>query len=103
MAETIKQKADAASHKIAETATTVGHKVSEKVEEVTDWAKQKAHQVGHRVDEIAQKAEHKAKETFGTSALSQVSLGVGGFCEIVETAWHKEVCHAKEVYRSPHG
>ena len=67
MAETIKQRADAAGHKIAETATTVGHKVSEKVEEATDWAKQKAHQAGHRIEEVAQKAEHKAKETFGDS------------------------------------
>ena len=37
------------------------------------------------------------------SALSQVSLGVGRFSEITDTAWHKEVCHAEEVYRSPRG
>jgi tetratricopeptide (TPR) repeat protein len=37
------------------------------------------------------------------SALSQVSLGVGRFSEIADTAWHKEVCHAKEVHRSSHG
>ncbi len=65
MAESIKQRADAAGHKIAEAATKVGHKVGEKVEEATDWAKEKAHQVGNRVEELAQKAEHKVKETFG--------------------------------------
>ena len=37
------------------------------------------------------------------SALSQVSLGVGRFSEMADPAWHKEVCHAKEVYRSAHG
>jgi hypothetical protein len=37
------------------------------------------------------------------SALSQVSLGVGRFSELEDTAWHKEVCHGKEVYRSAHG
>jgi hypothetical protein len=40
---------------------------------------------------------------FAASALSQVSLGVGRFSEMSDTAWHKEVCHAKEVYRSAHG
>ena len=68
MAESIKEKADAAGHKIAEAATKVGHKVSEKVEEVKDWTKEKSHQVGNRIDELAQKAEHKVKETFGDSA-----------------------------------
>jgi hypothetical protein len=67
MAETLKEKAEAAGHKIAETATKAGHKVGEKVEEAADWAKEKAHQVGNRVEEMAQKAEHKAKETFGDS------------------------------------
>ena len=67
MAESIKEKADAAGHKIAEAATKVGHKVSEKVEEVKDWTKEKSHQVGNRIDEMAQKAEHKVKETFGDS------------------------------------
>jgi hypothetical protein len=65
MAETFKHKAEQAGHKIAETATKVGHRVGEKVEEVTDWAKQKAHQVGNRIGEATQKAEHKVKETFG--------------------------------------
>jgi hypothetical protein len=67
MAETLKEKAEAAGHKIAETATKVGHKVGEKVEEATDWAKEKTHQVGNRIEEVAQKAEHKVKETFGDS------------------------------------
>ena len=67
MAKTFKEKAEAAGHKIAETATKVGHKVGEKVEQATDWAKEKTHQAGHRIEEVAQKAEHKAKETFGDS------------------------------------
>jgi hypothetical protein len=67
MAKTMKQQAEAAGNKIAETATKVGHKVGEKVEEAADWAKEKAHQVGNRIEETAQKVEHKAKETFGDS------------------------------------
>jgi hypothetical protein len=65
MADTLKDRADEAGHKIAETATRVGHKVGEKVEEAADWAKEKAHQAGNRLEEVAEKAEHKAKETFG--------------------------------------
>jgi hypothetical protein len=65
MADTLKDKAEEAGHKIAETATRVGHKVGEKVEEAADWAKEKAHQAGNRLEEVAQQAEHKAKETFG--------------------------------------
>ncbi len=67
MAQSFKGKVEETGHKIAETATEVGHRVGEKVEEATDWAKQKAHQVGNRIEEAAQKVEHKAKETFGTS------------------------------------
>ena len=63
MAGTMKGKAEAAGHKIAEKANEIGHKVGEKVEEAADWAKEKAHQVGNRVEEAAQKAQHKAKET----------------------------------------
>ena len=59
MAETFKEKVEDAGHKIAETATKVGHKVGEKVEQAADWAKEKSHEVGHRVDEMVQKAEHK--------------------------------------------
>ncbi len=65
MADTIKDKAQKAGHKIAEKATEVGHKVAEKVEEGTDWAKETAHKVGHRVQEAAEKVEHKAHEVFG--------------------------------------
>ncbi len=65
MAETIKDKAEKAGHKVAEKATEVGHKVGEKVEQVKDWAKETAHKAGHRIEETAQKAEHKVKEVFG--------------------------------------
>ena len=65
MADTIKDKAEKAGHKIAEKATEVGHKVGEKMEEAKDWAKETAHKVGNRVEETAQKAEHKVKEVFG--------------------------------------
>jgi hypothetical protein len=70
MADTIKHKVEEAGHKIAETATKVGHKVGEKFEEAADWAKEKAHQAGNRIEETTQKVEHKAKETFGSSAPS---------------------------------
>jgi hypothetical protein len=65
MADTIKDKAQKAGHKMSEKATEVGHKVSEKVEEAKDWVKETAHKVGNRVEETAQKVEHKAKEVFG--------------------------------------
>jgi hypothetical protein len=74
MAETLKDKVEAAGHKITEAATKVGHRVGEKVEEVTDWAKQKSHQVGNRIGEAAQKAEHKAKETFGDDCGKTLSI-----------------------------
>ena len=65
MADSIKDKLEETGHKIAETATKVGHRVGEKVEEAADWVKEKSHQVGNRLDETAQKVEHKVKETFG--------------------------------------
>ena len=65
MADSIKGKVEEAGHKIAETASKVGHKVSEGLEEAKDWTKETAHKVGHRVEEAAEKAEHKAKEVFG--------------------------------------
>ncbi len=68
MADTIKDKAQKAGHKIAEKAAEVGHKVGEKMEEGKDWMKETAHKVGHRVEETAQKVEHKAKEVFGESS-----------------------------------
>jgi hypothetical protein len=73
MAETLKDRAEEAGHKIAETATRVGHKVGEKVEEAADWAKEKAHQAGNRLEEVAEKVEHKAKETFGGTATGTVA------------------------------
>ena len=60
MAESFKDKLEDAGHKVAETATKVGHRVGEKVEEAADWAKEKAHQAGNRIDEAAQKLGHKA-------------------------------------------
>ncbi len=68
MAETFKDKVEEAGHKISETATKVGHDVSEKFEEATDWAKEKAHSVGHRIDEAVQKAEHKTGLSFGSDS-----------------------------------
>jgi ElaB/YqjD/DUF883 family membrane-anchored ribosome-binding protein len=65
MADTIKDKAQQAGHKVSEKATEVGHKVGEKMEEAKDWMKETAHKVGNRVEEAAQKVEHKAKEVFG--------------------------------------
>lgn len=65
MADTLKQKADAAGNKVAEAATKVGHKVGETVEKAADWAKEKAHEAGHRISETAQKVENKAKEAIG--------------------------------------
>ena len=65
MAETIKDKAEKAGHKIAEKATEVGHKVGETAEAAKDWAKETAHKVGNRIEETVQKAEHKVKEMFG--------------------------------------
>jgi hypothetical protein len=74
MAEALKDKVEAAGHKIAETATKVGHRVGEKVEQVTDWAKQKSHQAGNRIDEAAQKVGNKAKETFGEGCATTRSV-----------------------------
>jgi hypothetical protein len=78
MAESFKDKLEETGHKITETATKVGHKVGEKVEEATDWAKEKGRQVGNRIDETAQKVEHKAKETFGETG------GAGTLADIRE-------------------
>ena len=60
MAESFKDKLEDTGQKVAETATRVGHRVGEKVEEAADWAKEKAHQAGNRIDEAAQKLGHKA-------------------------------------------
>ena len=66
MATSFKGKVEQAGNRISETASEVGHKTAEKIEEATDWAKEKAHQVGNRVEETAQKVENRAKETFGS-------------------------------------
>ncbi len=79
MAESFKDKLEETGHKIAETATKVGHRVGEKVEEAADWAKEKAHQAGNRIDEAAQKLGHKA----GTP-LSESTGPVGSAADIRE-------------------
>jgi hypothetical protein len=79
MAESFKDKLEETGHKIAETATKVGHRVGEKVEEAADWAKEKAHQAGNRIDEAAQKLGHKA----GTP-LSESTGPVGSASDIRE-------------------
>ena len=83
MAESFKDKVEDAGHKIAETATKVGHKVGEKVEEAADWAKEKAHQAGHRIEEAAQKVEHKTG-----APLAESTGPVGSTADIRE---HMEV------------
>ena len=67
MAGSMKDKVEEAGQKVSETASKVGHKVAEKVEEVADWAKEKAHQAGHRIEEVVQKVEHKTGVTLGDS------------------------------------
>ena len=79
MAESFKDKLEDAGHNVAETATKVGHRVGEKVEEAADWAKEKAHQAGNRIDEAAQKLGHKT----GTP-LSESTGPVGSTADIRE-------------------
>jgi len=67
MAESFKDKVEDAGHKIAETASKVGHKVGEKVEQATDWAKEKGHEIGHRAEELGQKVEHKTGAPLSSS------------------------------------
>src|SRR5262245_40148019 len=59
MAETFKDKAKEAGHKVAEKASEMGHRISETAEEAADWAKEKAHQAGNRMAEAAHKVQHK--------------------------------------------
>ncbi len=89
MAETFKDQVEATGHKIAETATKVGHTVGEKLEEATDWAKEKAHQVGNRIEEVAQKAEHKAKETFGEGAASRSTADIREHMDVIGSCGNK--------------
>jgi hypothetical protein len=79
MAESFKDKLEDGGQMIAETATKVGHRVGEKVEEAADWAKEKAHQAGNRLDEAAQKLGHKA----GT-LLAESTGPVGSTADICE-------------------
>ncbi len=58
----IKKSLKSAADKVAETAKSVGHKISEGAEKATDWVKEKAHEVGHRADESAQQAGHAAPQ-----------------------------------------
>lgn len=58
MSDSLKDKLQDAGNKISETATKVGHAVSEKAEEAKDWAKETAHKVGNRAEEAGQKVEH---------------------------------------------
>jgi hypothetical protein len=86
MAESFKDKVEDAGHKIAETATRVGHKVGEKVEEAADLVKEKAHQVGHRIEEAAQTVKHKvakladSKGAVGSTADIREHMEVYGSC-----------------------
>ncbi len=89
MAETFKDKVEEAGHKIAETATKVGHKVGEKVEEATDWAKEKAHQAGNRIEEGAQKVDHKAKEMFGSSDQSGKVADIREHMDVIGSCGNK--------------
>jgi hypothetical protein len=58
MAETYKQQAEDAAHKVAEKASEVGRKVGEKAEEAVDWVKEKAHQAGDRIEEAVEAVRH---------------------------------------------
>ena len=83
MADGIKGKIEEAGHKIAETATKVGHKIGENVEEAADFVKEKAHQLGNRASETVQSAKNAAKETFGstdTTAKIHERMDVIGSC-----------------------
>lgn len=89
MAESFKDKVEEAGHKLAETATKVGHKVGETVEEAADWAKEKTHQVGNRLDEAAQKAEHKAKETFGETGPAGTLADIREHMDVIGSCGNK--------------
>jgi hypothetical protein len=86
MAESFKDKVEDAGHKIAESATKVGHKVGEKVEEAADLVKEKAHQVGNRVEEATRTVKHKvakladSKGAVGSPADIREHMEVYGSC-----------------------
>ncbi len=84
MADSIKTAVGKAGDKIAETATRVGHRISEGVEKATDWAKEKLHQGGNRAEEAAQRVKHAAQESCCGTATStddiQEHMDVVGSC-----------------------
>jgi hypothetical protein len=81
MADTIKGKIQEAGNTVSETATKVGNRISEGVEQATDWAKEKAHVVGNRAEEMAQKAKHAVQEARGGSTTDiQERMDVVGSC-----------------------
>jgi hypothetical protein len=82
MAGNIKDKAQEAGQKIADTASSVGHKVGAKVEEAADWAKEKAHQVGDKLEE----ASHKINKS--AASLAESTGPVGSTADIRE---HQDV------------
>jgi flavin-dependent dehydrogenase len=55
----VAQKASDAGHKVAEKATQAGNAVGEKVGEATNWAKDKAHQAGEKIEEAGDAAKKK--------------------------------------------
>lgn len=89
MADSIKDKLNEAGHKISETATKVGHTVSEKVEEATDWAKEKTHQAGHKMEEMGQKIDHKAKETFGETGAAGTVADITEHMDVIASCGTK--------------
>ncbi|WZO95950.1 DUF2171 domain-containing protein [Isosphaeraceae bacterium EP7] len=64
MADSIKDKLEAAGHSISEAATKAGHTISEGAEKAADWAKEKTHEAANTLSETAQKVENKAKEVY---------------------------------------
>ena len=74
MADTIKDKAQKAGHKIAEKATEVGHKVGERSGRGERLGEGNRHKVEHRVEETAQKVKHKAAEIFGEGTAASGSV-----------------------------
>ena len=67
MADGIRGKVEEAGHSIAEAAKGAGHRISEGVEQATDWAKEKLHKAENKTDEAAQKAGHSVAEATGGS------------------------------------
>ena len=86
MAESFKDKVEDAGYKIAETASNVGHKIGEKMEEATDLLKEKAHQVGHRMEEATQTVKDKvaklseSKGPVGSTGDIREHMAVYGSC-----------------------